>query len=299
MSEEIDVGSAKSAADSVGLTLLLPDTAAWSWHLSDSTKCGVRQYGDTALLGNQAGGAGNQMRLSASSGADMDSLYCTDWTTWSLHVRAEGFSVYNTQPGSIFANGLVDLRNLGDQNSFRRIYAENDYGDAWHITTTSGSRFSSIGGASSTIGGVPLTIGPGQVSSVAISDSSFSQPGLKHPNILVEGGTAVMGLSFYNLYLEGNGSVDSTTAMVYIGANTGAVRVFGGMAVTGQPALAGTKSVFENHGHKLEVTSFEAVDTTLGINDVTAGAQVNVLNWSGALGSIPVYRTALPAARKP
>src|SRR5579862_3183657 len=35
MSQQVNVGSANSVAEHIGLALLLPDTATWVWHLTD------------------------------------------------------------------------------------------------------------------------------------------------------------------------------------------------------------------------------------------------------------------------
>jgi len=108
---------------------------------------------------------------------------------------------------------------------------------------------------------------------------------------MLTGESAVMGVDFYNTYMEGNGTVDNTTPMVYIGPYVGPIHFFGGTAHTEQTKLSSTKSVFENHGFYLDVPAFEAVNTTLGINDVMAGIKVGVWDFSGNLGTIPPYQT--------
>ena len=61
MSQEIRLGSSASVARRTGITLLLPDTAVWVWHLTDGSSCGIYQYSSTSLLGHQPGGGGNRM----------------------------------------------------------------------------------------------------------------------------------------------------------------------------------------------------------------------------------------------
>lgn len=300
MSQEINVGSVASVTDDIGLTLLLPDTATWVWHLTDGASCGIHQYSSTAIIGHGPGAGGNRMVLTVSSGSNMDSIYCTDGTGYSAYVRAEGFAVWNNQSGSSFANGIVHIQGIADESAFTRIFAENYFGDVWHINSVCcGARFEGIQGISNGAinngsgGGVPLTIGPGKVHSISIYDSTFNEPGVGHPDVLIQGGSCVMGVSFFNLYMEGNGPADPSTSMVYIGSNVGPIHFFGGMANTEQAQLSSTKTIFENHGARIDVPAFEVANSTLGINDVTTSAKVAVKAFSGNLGSIPAYATAL------
>jgi hypothetical protein len=300
MSQEVSVGSASSVAKHVGLTLLLPDTATWVWHLTDGVSCGLHQFSSTAIIGKQPGAGGSRMVLTVSSGANMDSIYCTDGAGYGSYVRAEGFAIWNNQDGSSFANGVVHIRGVADETSFTRIFAENYYGDVWHIESACcGARFEGIQGisngaiANGAIGGVPLTIGPGKVHNVSIYDSTFNQPGISYPDVLIQGGTLVFGINFFNLYMEGNGAVDPATSMVYISAGVGPVHFFGGMGNTEQGQLSSTKTVFENHGARIDVPAFEVANTTLGINDLTGATKIAVKQFNGNLGSIPSYSTLL------
>jgi hypothetical protein len=306
MSQEIRLGSTASVAGRIGITLLLPDTAMWTWHLTDGSSCGIYQFSSTTMLGQQPGGGGNRMVLYVNSGAKMDSIYCTDApANGANYIRAEGFAVKNDQPGSTFANGVVHIRDAVDQCVFKRIFAENYYGDVWHIESACcGVRFESIHATSNgsiikngSKGGVPLTIGPGHVRSVSFYDASVNQPGTGSPDILIRGG-GVMAVSFFNLYMEGNGGIDGNTPMVYISKDVGPVHFFGGLANTEQGQLTSTKAVFENHGAVLDISAFEIVNTTLGINDVTAGAKVATQSFKGNLGTIPSYRTNSSAIPK-
>jgi hypothetical protein len=301
MSESIQVGNAASVAQRIGLTLLLPDTGVWMWNLTDGTSCGIDQFSGTSVVSQQPAGGGDRMVLAARGGSSMDSIYCTDGGAGeALYVRAEGFAVWNNQSGSSFANGVVHIRGVADQSSFTRIFAENYYGDVWHVDSACcGATFMEIQGTSNGTanfsnggqGGVPLTLGPEQVKSVSFFNSGFNAPGVGMPDIKATGESAVMGVSFYNTYMEGNGALDPTTAMVYIGPYVGPVHFFGGVANTEQPELSGTKPVFENHGFMLDVSAFEAINTSFAINDVTAGTRVPVWSFSGNLGSIDPYRT--------
>src|SRR5271165_5609743 len=203
MSQEIDLGTTASSASRIGITLLLPETATWLWHLTDGSSCGIRQFNSTSLLGHQPGGGGNRMVLAASSGSKMDSIYCTDApSNGANYVRAEGFAVWNNQAGSTFANGVVHIRDAVDQSTFKRIFAENYYGDVWHIESACcGVRFETIHATSNgsivkngSKGGIPLTIGPGHVRSVSFYDASVNQPGAGSPDISIRGG-GVMAVS--------------------------------------------------------------------------------------------------------
>jgi len=300
MSQEIDLGSSQSVHSHLGITLLLPDTATWSWHITDGSSCGIRQFSGTALLGHQPGGGGSRMILTATSGAQMDSIYCTDAAPAGVYVRAEGFAVWNNQAGNTFANGVVHIRNVVDESRFENIFAENYYGDVWHIESACcGTSFANIQGTSNgteglfnlSPGGIPLVIGPGKVRAVSLRDTAFNTPGFGLPDIMITGKSAVIGVDFYNTYLEGNGTIDAATPMIYIGPYVGPVHFFGGVANTEQVTLSASKSVFENHGFYLDVPAFEAINTTVGINDVTAGTKIPVWDFSGNLGIIPPYQT--------
>ena len=174
MSQEIKLGGTASVASRIGITLLLPETATWLWNLTDGSSCGIYQYSSTALLGHQPAGGGSRMVLAAQSGSQMDSIYCTDDpSNGSNYVRAEGFAVWNNQPGSTFANGVVHIRDAADQSQFTGIFAENYYGDVWHVESACcGTTFNVIQGTSNgtvnlssngSPGGIPLTLGPGKV----------------------------------------------------------------------------------------------------------------------------------------
>ncbi|MBV8673235.1 MAG: hypothetical protein JOZ33_07350 [Acidobacteriaceae bacterium] len=300
MSEEIRLGSNEAVKNRIGITLLLPDTAVWKWHLTEPSACGIRQYSSTSIVGNQPGGGGNRMVLTVDPGSRMDSIYCTDASPIGAnYVRAEGFSVWNNQPGSTFQNGVIHIRDAVDQSSFARIFAENYYGDVWHIESACcGVRFDNIHATSNgsivkngSKGGVPLTIGPGHVRAISFYDTSVNQPGNGSPDIMIRGG-AVLSINFFDLYMEGNGGIDDNTPMVFIAPDVGPIHFIGGFANTEQTRLKSTKTVFENHGLALEVSSFETANTTLGINDMTAGAKAESHAFKGNLGTILSYRTA-------
>jgi hypothetical protein len=298
MSEEIHLGSSESVKNRIGITLLLPDTGVWKWHLADAASCGIRQYSSTSIVGNQPGGGGNRMVLTADPGANMDAIYCTDASPVGNYVRAEGFSVWNNQPGSTFRNGVIHIRDAVDQCTFARIFGENYYGDVWHIESACcGVRFDNIHATSNgsivkngSKGGVPVTIGPGKVRAVSFYDVSVNQPGNGFPDIMIKGG-GVMAVNFFDLYMEGNGGVDDKTPMVYISPDVGPIHFIGGFANTEQKELKSTKTVFENHGSALEVLAFETANTTLGIDDATAGVRAESHAFKGNLGTIASYRT--------
>lgn len=301
MSQEIDLGTTASSASRIGITLLLPETATWLWHLTDGASCGIRQFNSTSLLGHQPAGGGNRMVLAANSGSQMDAIYCTDApSNGSNYVRAEGFAVWNNQPGSTFANGVVHIRDVVDQSRFIGIFAENYYGDVWHVESACcGATFEEIQGTSNgnprvsngSSGGIPLTVGPGKVIGVSFRNSGFNAPGIGSPDIMITGESAVTDVSFYDTYMEGNGRVDDTTPMVYIGPYVGPVHFVDGFGDTGMATPSNTKSIFENHGFYLDVPAFESANATIGINDVTAGVKTWIWNFSGNLGSLSSYQT--------
>jgi hypothetical protein len=303
MSQEIRLGNDVSMRRRLGLTLLLPDTAVWRWHLSDPSLCGIRQSSGTSLVGAQPGGGGNRMVLTAGSRSTMDAIYCTDDQTGGIYVRAEGFAVENYEAGNIFAHGVVHVRDVVDQSSFTRIFAENYWGDVWHVESACcGVTFLNIQGISNGAienggkGGVPLSIGKGKVHSISFYDSTFNEPGLGSPDIRIAGG-GTYSVNFFNAFMEGNGAKDEKTPMVFIDQEVGPIHFFGGTANTEQKRLSNTKTVFENHGHELTLSYFDVVGTTLGIDDAAAGVKVPVSTWGSFCGSIPSYATNSHAPR--
>jgi hypothetical protein len=296
--EEVDLGSAISESTHIGVTLLLPDSAVWQWHVSNSSSCGLRQFSGTSIIGHQPGGGGNNMILTATSGSSMDSIYCTDLS--AVYVRAEGFFVMNREAGNTFANGVVHIQNVADESSFTRIFAGNYYGDSWHITNACcGTRFENIQGISNAAinngaqGGIPLTIGPGKVDGVAFYDSTFNDPGEGFPNIYIQGDgyvTQVWGVSFFNAYMEGNGMIDASTPMVLIDPYVGPVHFHSCVAKT-ELAIPNNKPVFQNNGYQIDVFAVNVTGASIGVNDITGKVKIGVWNYNGAYGAIPSYYT--------
>lgn len=305
MSQQVTVGSAAAYAKHIGVALLLPETAVWKWHVTDGVSCGIYQFSSSSIVGEQPGGGGNRMVITASGGSRMDSLYCTagEPMDGAFYVRAQGFAVENYEDGSTFANGVIHIRGIADQSSFTRIFGENYHGDVWHIDSACcGAKFDAVQGISNggPGGGVPLTIGSNTANTHSISfyDSTFNEPGIGNANIVVRGGAHTLGINFYNAYMEGNGVHDPKTSMVYVAAGVGPIHFFGGTANTEERSMTDTKAVFENHGHELDLYSFEATNTTVGIRDASANVTVPVWSWSGNLGSIPFHSTRRPEGNR-
>ncbi len=305
MSQQINLGSTSQVAAKVGVSLLLPDSAVWTWDLRDGTSCGIRQYSSTSLIGNQPGGGGDRMGLTARGTAKMDSIYCTDDNPAGVYVRAEGFSAFNNQD-AVFTNGVVHIRNVVDESSFTRIYGGNYNGDGWHIDSACcGAKFDDIQGVSNgnlhqtKAGGVPLTIGSHKenVRSIAFYNSTFNQPGQGLPDIHMIGGGRTLGVAFFNVYMEGNGATDSKTPMVLIDALNGPVHFYGGSANAESPkvngAVSDTKPVFENHGVSLTLDGFEITNTATAVIDATAKTKINTFLWNDNLGTVDSYRTVV------
>jgi hypothetical protein len=198
---------------------------------------------------------------------------------------------------------VIHIRGIADQSSFTRIFGENYHGDVWHIDSACcGAKFDAVQGISNggPGGGVPLTIGTNTANTHSISfyDSTFNQPGIGSPNIVLKGGAHTFGINFYNAYMEGNGVRDPKTSMVYVSQGVGPIHFYGGTANTEERSMTDTKAVFENRGHELDVYSFEATNTTMGIRDASANMTVPVWAWSGNLGSIPFYSTRATESRR-
>ena len=297
VSQQINVGSSTSAASHITVVLVLPTTAHWVWSLTDGTSCGIMQFSDTALIGDGPGGGGNRMILDADSGStSMDSLYCTDPTPASggSYIRAEGFLVQNTG-GAAFANGIIHIRRLFDQSSFRRIGGVNPSGDAWHIDyACCGDAFDNIQGFVSTngTGGYPLVITGG--TTFYISNSTFNGPGAGKNNIYIAGAAnATTNVLFTNTYMEKYTS-DFSTAMVYVGQYPNNISFVGGNASTSCGSPGCSQVIFETHTMAgFSVRDF-GVDyhTTNGVNDVANGRR-----WPTDGNTIHLYSTGTTGSR--
>ena len=305
MSHQIDLGNAAQQTAKVAVSLLLPNSAKWTWDIKDGTSCGIRQHSSTSLIGDGPGGGGDRMGLTVAAGSKMDSIYCTDNNPSGVYVRAEGFSAFNNQPAS-FANGVVHIRNVVDESSFTRIYGQNYSGDAWHIDSACcGAKFDNIQGVSNgnvhnnAAGGVPLTVGSrnNNTRSIAIYNSPFNQPGKGLPAIHILGGGRTMGITLFNVYMEGNGGIDPSTPMVLIDHLTGPVHFIGGSANALAPringAISATKAVFQTSGVNLTVDDFDISNTATAVIDATAKQTIKTDLWNDNLGTLTTYKTVV------
>src|ERR1700735_348721 len=59
MSQQIDLGNSSTPPAHIGIALLLPESAVWTWSLTDGTSCGIMQFSSTSLIGTQPGAGGN------------------------------------------------------------------------------------------------------------------------------------------------------------------------------------------------------------------------------------------------
>jgi hypothetical protein len=226
--------------------LILPQTGLWVWGLTDGTSAGILQMNGSSIIGTSQGGAGNSVRLQATSTANMLALYATDPSPadGGSYLYATGFIAQNLISGPVFAHGLVYTRNLFDESLFERITATNVYGDAWHIlnvccTTTFLEDAAGSGGG--TIGGTPLVVEPG---SGGLNGSSFqwigtiNDPGNGHPNVDIQAQND--NIDFPNVYMEPNPTAGSTPMInIDTSRNNPQLRLYGGRMIpnAGQPCF--------------------------------------------------------------
>jgi hypothetical protein len=232
-----------------GTTLILPQTANWTWDLTDGTSAGILQLNGSSIIGTAFGGGGNSMKLLATSSAHMLALYATDPSPvdGGSYLFASGFAAQNVlAPGAVFAHGVVYTRNLFDESLIERVTADNKYGDAWHIlnvccTTTFFEDQAGSGGG--TIGGTPLVVEPG---SGSLNGSSFqwsgtiNNPGNGHPNVDIQAHNYT--IDFPNVYMEPNEDpTDIGTPMINIDTslNYPQLRLYGGLMIppAGKPCF--------------------------------------------------------------
>ena len=266
----------------IGVTLILPALGMWTWTgINDGVSCAIKQYSSSAIEGSAPGGGGNRMVFTVSGTVSMDAIYCTDPSpSGGLYIRASGFAVKNTDASATFANGIVHVQKTYDQTTFTNIFAQNTYGDVWHVEgTCCGTSFYNVQGISTAAtGGYPLTVGKTGIntSDTVFYGSTFNYPGNTKYDIFVTGGNYTRGINFHAFYGEGNGATDSTSPMVYVDSSVGTVRFYGGELNTEQ--VSSTKYAIENHGKDIQVYGTLAINTTNGINDVTTGNTVAPIN---------------------
>lgn len=278
MSETISVGTHSQSTPGQVTVLLLPPTAQWNWALTNGTSCGIEQYGDSVIIGDQGGGIyGGVMLGAASSSTNMDSLYCTDPSPagGGQYIRAEGFSATNVSHGT-FASGLFHIASTYDESSFRRMAGWNSYGDVWHIDSgCCGTTFDNIQGYGASSGGgagYPIVIKGGNT--ISITNSTFNGPGTGKNNIYVQGSSLVpTNISFFNTYLE-KYTTDFSTPMIYVGASAANIAFHDGFFLTGCTTTGCAQYGFENHS----AAGFSMENFTLGWNNDTTNCVNDVAN---------------------
>lgn len=230
MSQQINVGSATSGSLGIGVTLLLPSSADWTWGLTGGTACGIWQYSSTSIVGEEPGGGGNKMLLDTRAGANMDALWCTDPapTGGGAYVRAEGFFAVNNGAGT-FAHGLLHPQKLYDESIIRRVGAYNPTGAGWVVdnvccgTTLDLISASSAYGVSG--GGIPFSITNSIAATISNSTMNGAPTGLN--NLYIGAGNS--HLTFLNTYMETNfASADLTTAATHIDSGSSYIQFLGG-----------------------------------------------------------------------
>lgn len=286
---QVNVGD--SQQDTV--TLLLPTFANWMVTLNDQTKCGIKQYGNSAIIGSNPGGSSQMAIVSAgTSGQTMNSLYCTDDepATNGSYIRAEGFGIYNPS-GTPMASAAMTVQFTWDNSTFKEITIA-DTGNIgllvhgaccgssfWDITSNSGYGVSTHGAATAAI--------PVVVMNDDISGTGHASPGLAfyslsadHPSVgkncvLISGSEDpyYVGdtLEFHNLFMEAS-ETDTSTPLVQVNAPLRA-SFFG---VTAQHRNANSTAYVFDVNSTFR-SQFQLVGFTY-YNDATGGAYGPVVN---------------------
>lgn len=245
MSQELEVGTVASNLAAIGVTVLFPVNATWTWSgITDGVSCGVRQFGRTQIIGTTNGGGASTMNLTAANGSSMDSLYCVDPTTTGIYVRAEGFrTVTGSASTAKFVWGHMHIRNVDDQSFYKLIQTSNQTGDGWSIENACcGTTFDQIQADAGTSGGggYPMKIGGGTVLFNAVVTSGQATVTVPYANLTAQylgqtvtatnipGGTTVLSIqsaTSFTMSANATGSATETVRLVSTIANDGAISI--------------------------------------------------------------------------
>lgn len=318
IASQVNVGD--SQQDQV--TLLLPTFATWVVTINDTNQCGLKQYGNSAIIGTDSGGS-NQMLIEPAGipGQTINSLYCTDSTPLGggSYVRAEGFELYNPFGTAMTAAAMV-VQFTFDNSTFKDITIA-DYGNIglfvygsccgtsfWNITSSSNYGLSAHG---TTTAAIPIEIrnnhieggghGNGAISFYSLS-ADHPSPGQPCVLILGSPNPYYLGdsLQFHNLYMEGS-NTDTSTPMVQVNAPL-TVAFWG---VTVNRGVEGSKAyafdVNSSFRSQFQVFGFSFVNDAAGtaygpvVNDHINGIQA----MADRAGNLSFYSTTVfPSVRQ-
>jgi hypothetical protein len=304
------------------VTLLLPTFATWLVTVDDERKCGIKQYGNSAIIGADSGGS-NQMTIEAAGapGQKLDSLYCTDGTPLrgGSYVRAEGFQIYNPS-GTFMNSAAMTVQFTFDNSTFKEISIA-DYGNVgllvhgsccgtsfWNVTSNSNYGLSTQGDSTRAL--------PVQIKNDDISGTGYANPGVSfyslsadHPSV-GQNCISISGapdpyyvgdtLQFHNLYMEGS-EADSNTPLVRVDAPLSAVfwGVTASRRATGSTAYAfEVSSSFRSQFQVFGFTFFN--DSSGGANGPVVNDHINAIHAKAdASGNLAFYSTAVsPTVRQ-
>lgn len=277
----------------VRTALILPTSAIWICTATNSTPC-ILSKGGSAILGESPGGGGSTMQIIAGATANLSAIWKTDTSGGeNAYILAGNFSLLNEAGGTV--TYLADAEDMADQSWIHDIFAQNYTGNAWLITNDAFMTFSRIQGSASqsspaggtySAGGVALTFGLNGSSyneSLMIEGSSFNAPITGSSNVVIAGSNT--GITFFDDYFEGNGTVDTSTTMISVGSGNKGVQFIGGGVNDFCASTCASKYAFTNAS-----TSPFSVKGMYGYN----AAWINDTANSTTVANTTAYATRLP-----
>jgi hypothetical protein len=300
LTKEIDVGGG-TYPNNIGVSLILPSNAIWSWNIADTTKCGIKLYNGSAVYSDGGSGGGNHMSLrGTNSSTDMRALFCTDYDNGG-YFRAARFGTYN--PSSInatFVKANFDIEAAYDGSAFDDLQC----GEGSTVGTNTCFLVAGLGyqsrlfhcvaegggGISGQPGALPIVVtnSPLQNTTAGVIDGcTANRPPALQSNITVTG--TVDGLLILSPYMEGNTNDNtSATGFISLAASTYNVSVFGGSANTMK--AHGTRPVVTTASSSPHISGMQAENTTGGIIDTAYGVtKPSIPLCCGDLSRVPEW----------
>jgi hypothetical protein len=212
ISQEIDVGN---NATTTQVVLLLPNAATWNITITDGVSCGIKQFSQTSIVGNNMVTGNGTLNITGAATASLDSFYCTDPSPvgGGSYVRAEGFQLSNPLGNATLATALMNVQKVFDNSVFRGITISNSATtDGLRVyKACCGTSFINITSNSNSTGKRPVFIqADASARNIDISFYSLSadHAGAGFANIEISGGPAAptdsvnTNINFYGLYTE-------------------------------------------------------------------------------------------------
>jgi hypothetical protein len=100
--------------------LMLPGAAEWQITITDGTSSGIKQFGNSSIVGN--GTLLNRMIIKGAASANVDSFYRTDEAPGEggSYIRAEGFQLFDVNNSTI-STAIANVQHLYDNSMLSNI----------------------------------------------------------------------------------------------------------------------------------------------------------------------------------